>query len=62
MSRYLKKIEKDEAYLDSVSGLGNIFTPLVLGNSVSGRSLPKSVFFIRDCKIKFPEEGFSRSA
>jgi len=31
VSRYLKKIEKDEAYLDSVSGLGNICTPLVLG-------------------------------
>ncbi len=27
-SRYLKKVEKDEAYLFSVSGLGTIITPL----------------------------------
>ncbi len=28
VSRYLKKIEKDGAYLDSVSGLGTIIKPL----------------------------------
>jgi hypothetical protein len=30
VSRYLKKIEKHEAYLDSVSGLGTIIEPLRL--------------------------------
>ncbi len=41
MSRYLKKIEKDEAYLDSVSGLRTILKPLY----VFGLSSMRYVFF-----------------